>query len=109
MVSIQRCFDYWEELGVKGAVIRIYGRIEAFSIGDKLNDRVAHIHFEKANPEIRGLYQVINRDFIMHEFADTLFVNREEDLGIPGLRQAKMEYHPDHFAEKYNVMLASNE
>ncbi len=45
----------------------------------------------------------------MHEFADTLFVNREEDLGIPGLRQAKMEYHPDHFAEKYNVMLASNE
>lgn len=109
MVSIQRCFDYWEELGVKGAVIRIYGRIEAFSIGDKLNDRVAHIHFEKANPEIRGLYQVINRDFIMHEFADTLFINREEDLGIPGLRQAKMEYHPDHFAEKYNVMLASNE
>lgn len=71
-----------------------------------MNDQVAHIHFEKANPEIRGLYQAINRDFILHEFADTEFVNREEDLGVPGLRQAKMEYNPDHFAEKYNVVLA---
>ena len=70
-----------------------------------MNDQVAHIHFEKANPEIRGLYQAINRDFILHEFADTEFVNREEDLGVPGLRQAKMEYNPDHFAEKYNVVL----
>ena len=106
--SIGLCFDNWDALGVKGAVIRIYGKIEAFTIGDKMNDQVAHIHFEKANPEIRGLYQAINRDFILHEFADTEFVNREEDLGVPGLRQAKMEYNPDHFAEKYNVVLAGS-
>ena len=54
---------------------------------------------------MRGLYQAINRDFILNEFKDTEFVNREEDLGIEGLRKAKNEYHPDHFAEKYNVTL----
>jgi hypothetical protein len=104
-VSIKRCFDNWDALGVRGGLIRIYGKIEAFTVGDLMNERVAHVHYEKANPNIRGLYQAINRDFIRHEFADTEFVNREEDLGIPGLRQAKMEYHPDHFAEKYDVTL----
>lgn len=98
-------FDNWEALGTKGAVIRIYGKIEAFTAGMFLNERVAHVHFEKANPDIRGLYQAINRDFLMHEFSGTEFVNREEDMGVPGLRQAKMEYNPDHFAEKYNVVL----
>ena len=97
------CFDNWDALGVKGAVIRIYGRIEAFTNGDLINPEMAHVIFEKANPKIRGLYQAINRDFLIHEFADTKFVNREEDLGVPGLRQAKMEYNPDHFAEQYKV------
>lgn len=103
--AIKRCFDNWDALGVKGAVIRIYGKVEAFTNGDNINEKMAHIIFEKANPEIRGLYQAINRDFLMHEFADTEFVNREEDLGLPGLREAKMGYHPDHLTEKYDVVL----
>ncbi len=93
----------WEALSMKGAMIRIYGKVEAFTAGTLLNERVAHIFFEKANPDIRGLYQAINRDFLSHEFAETEFVNREEDMGVPGLRQAKTEYNPDHFAEKYDV------
>ena len=103
--ALQLCFDNWEALQMKGAVIRIYGKVEAFTNGDLVNPDMAHIFFEKANPEIRGLYQAINRDFLIHEFADTEFVNREEDLGLEGLRQAKMEYNPDHFAEKYDVVL----
>lgn len=103
--AINLNFENWDALGTKGAIIRIYGKIEAFTTGTFLNERVAHIHFEKANPEIRGLYQAINRDFLVHEFSTTEFTNREEDLGVPGLRQAKMEYHPDHFAEKYDVVL----
>ena len=103
--AIKRCFDHWDALGVKGAVIRIYGKVEAFTNGDSINEKMAHIIFEKANPEIRGLYQAINRDFLMHEFAETEFVNREEDLGLPGLREAKMGYHPDHLTEKYDVVL----
>ncbi len=104
--AIARALAHWDALGMKGAVIRIYGRIEAVTMGNRLSERVAHIHFEKANPDIRGLYQAINRDFLLREFSDTEFVNREEDIGLPGLRQAKLEYHPDHFAEKYTVLPA---
>ena len=77
--------------------------MEAFTNGDLVNDKLAHIIFEKANPDIRGLYQAINRDFLIHEFADTEFVNREEDLGLPGLREAKLAYNPDHLTVKYDV------
>lgn len=103
--AMKICFDNWDELGVKGAIIRIYGKVEAFTNGDLVNERMAHIIFEKANPNIRGLYQAINRDFLIHEFADTEFVNREEDLGIEGLREAKMGYNPDHLTEKFDVVL----
>ena len=68
-----------------------------------LNEHMALIHIEKANPTIRGLYQAINNEFIRHEFAETQFINREEDMGLPGLRMAKESYNPDHFAEKYDA------
>lgn len=55
---------------------------------------------KKQNPDIRGLYQAINNEFIRHTFADVEFINREEDMGLPGLRQAKESYNPDHFAGK---------
>ena len=54
--------------------------MEAFSIGEILNDRIALIHIEKANPDIRGLYQAINNEFIRHEFSEVEFINREEDM-----------------------------
>ena len=60
-------------------------------------------HIEKANQEIRRLYQFINQQFILNEFPDSKFVNREEDLGIAGLRKAKLSYHPLRFVEKYSV------
>ena len=63
--------------------------------------------FEKANPDIRGLYQAINNEFIRHEFSEVEFINREEDMGLPGLRQAKESYNPDHFAEKYDAVYAN--
>lgn len=107
--AIDLALNHWDALELKGAVIRIYGKIEAFTVGNLINPKMAHIHFEKANPDIRGLYQVINRDFLIHEFSETEFVNREEDVGEPGLRQAKMEYHPDHFAEKYDVTLKAKD
>ena len=56
---------------------------------------------------IRGLYQAINNEFIRHEFSNVEFINREEDMGLPGLRQAKESYNPDHFAEKYDAVYAN--
>ena len=68
-----------------------------------MNDRMALIHIEKANPDIRGLYQAINNEFIRHEFSNVEFINREEDMGLPGLRQAEESYNPDHLQK--NMML----
>ena len=65
---------------------------------------MAVVHVEKANPNIRGLYPMINKMFLENEFPDVDFVNREEDLGIEGLRKAKLSYYPDRFVEKYTVM-----
>ena len=72
-------------------------------MGEYINPNMALIHIEKANPVIRGLYPFINQQFLVHEFSDAEFVNREEDLGIEGLRKAKLSYHPVRFVEKYTV------
>ncbi len=104
--AINLLFDHWDELKLKGGAIKLFGRVEAFSIGELLNDRTALIHIEKADPSIRGLYQAINTEFIRHEFSEVEFINREEDMGLPGLRQAKESYNPDHFAEKYDACYA---
>ena len=88
---------------LKIAGIFIDGKLEAFTMGEYLNPNMALIHIEKANPFIRGLYPFINQQFLVNEFSDVEFVNREEDLGIEGLRKAKLSYHPVKFVEKYTV------
>ncbi|HDZ62888.1 MAG TPA: DUF2156 domain-containing protein, partial [Nitrospirae bacterium] len=62
------------------------------------------IHVEKATPDIPGLYQVINQEFLMNEAVDCRFVNREQDLGVQGLRNSKMSYNPVRFFKKYQIM-----
>ena len=85
----------------------MFGRVEAFSIGELLNDKMALIHIEKANPDIRGLYQAINNEFIRHEFSEVEFINREEDMGLAWSSSSKESYNPDHFAEKYDAVYAN--
>lgn len=97
--------DNFSKLGLFGGAILIDGRMEAFSIGELLNHEMFVVHFEKGNPNIRGIYQVINQEFCKHAFPDITYVNREEDMGIEGLRQAKEGYHPVKFAEKYDITL----
>lgn len=91
-------------LNVRMSGVYIDGQLEAFTIGsyNPLED-MAIIHIEKANPEIRGLYQFINQQFLIHEFPDVKLVNREDDLGQEGLRRAKMSYNPCGFARKYLI------
>lgn len=104
--AIKRIFKNYEKLRdtLKISGIYIDSKLEAFSIGEMLNDNMAVIHVEKANADIRGLYPYINQQFLLNEFSDVEFVNREEDLGIEGLRKAKLSYHPVKFAEKYTVI-----
>ncbi|MCG4734691.1 phosphatidylglycerol lysyltransferase domain-containing protein, partial [Casaltella massiliensis] len=82
----KRIFKNYEKLKdtLKISGIYIDSKLEAFSIGEMLNDNMAVIHVEKANADIRGLYPYINQQFLLNEFSDVEFVNREEDLGIEG-------------------------
>ena len=85
--------------------IFIDGRLEAFSMGAyNPVEKMACIDIEKGNPEIPGIYQVINQQFLLHEFPDAVLVNREDDVGLPGLRHAKESYHPVGYERKYMVL-----
>lgn len=99
--AIRRALINYKELGLKGCVIKIDGKIAAFSFGTALNENTAVILIEKASGNYQGIYQVINRDFLRYAFYDMEFVNRQEDMGDEGLRRAKMTYNPVAFAEKY--------
>lgn len=84
--------------------IYIDGELKAFSIGDyNEREKMAIISIEKADSSIQGLYQMINKEFLVHEFPDALIVNREDDVGIEGLRKSKMSYHPIAFERKYTL------
>jgi len=91
---------YRKELNLIGGAIRTAGRIVSLTLGEKSGDDMFIIHFEKAFADINGAYQMINQQFITHELSDFTYVNREEDLGIEGLRKAKESYYPVFMAEK---------
>ena len=105
-IGINKIFNNYKYLKGRLKIAGIYvdSKLEAFTMGELINSNMALIHIEKANPNIRGLYPYINQQFILNEFKNVEFVNREEDLGIPGLRKAKLSYHPIKFVEKYTVM-----
>jgi hypothetical protein len=89
------------QLGLTGAAIVVNGSVVAFSLGEPLNPETAVIHVEKANPEFPGSYAVINQEFCRHAWSKFIYVNREQDLGDQGLRQAKLSYFPDHLVSKF--------
>ncbi len=99
--AIRRTLEHYEALDLIGAAVRIEGRIEAYSVGELLRPDTAVVHFEKAMTEFDGLYQVINQWFCREALPEVEFVNREQDLGIPGLRRAKESYNPHHMVHKY--------
>ena len=79
------------------------GRVTAFSIGEKLNRDTFVIHIEKADPDVRGLYAVINQLFAQNEGSAYNYINREQDLGDAGLKKAKESYHPASMIRKFKV------
>ncbi|MFA6308911.1 MAG: phosphatidylglycerol lysyltransferase domain-containing protein [Clostridia bacterium] len=95
----------YERLGVKGTIIMVDGVYEAFAAGEMLNTDTAVIHIEKANSKINGLYTYINQAFAQKEWADAEFINREQDLGVEGLRKSKLSYNPAKFVKKYIISL----
>ena len=103
--SIGIIFDNFDVLGLKGGVIEIMGEIVAFTIGEGQNDNCAIIHVEKADTSYEGIYAAINNEFVTNTMKEYEFVNREEDMGIDGLRKAKLSYRPHHMVEKYKCII----
>jgi hypothetical protein len=99
--AIYEALKNYRLLKFKGGVVLIDGKVEAFSFGEILNPETAVIHVEKANPEIPGLYTAINQMFASDSWSDVKYINREQDLGLEGLRKAKESYYPVHMIEKY--------
>ena len=106
-VAIRDMFAHFEDLELIGGAIRVDGIIQAYAVGEELTSGTAVCHFEKAMPGLRGLGQLINQWFAIYSLSDFEFENREQDLGIPGLRQAKESYHAHHMVEKYSAWFPS--
>jgi hypothetical protein len=101
--AVRAVLTNFEELDYKGAALSIDSSIEAFSLGEQLNLDTAVIHAEKANPDIPGLYSAINQLFSQNTWSHLEYTNREQDLGIEGLRKAKESYFPHHMVNKYTI------
>lgn len=101
--AVKTALTYFNELDYTGAAIRIGSNIEAFSLGERLNPDTAVIHIEKANPAIPGLYSAINNLFALNAWSGLEYINREQDLGVEGLRKAKESYYPHFMVNKYTV------
>ncbi len=93
----------YETLGLRGAAVLVDGRVRAFTFGTPLAPGTVVVQVEIADPALPGLAQYINREFVRRAWPDAQFVNREQDVGVPGLRKAKLSYQPSRLVRKFNV------
>lgn len=103
-LGIMNILHNFDKLDIIGAVIKIDGNIIAYSLGEILNDEYAVIHIEKGLNNYNGSYQMINYLFAQNEFAKCKYINREDDFGDEGLREAKESYHPAFLLKKYEIV-----
>ena len=103
--AIEEGLNNMEFLKIRGGLIRLDGQVKAFTFGEKVSEHTAVVHVEKADPNVRGLFTAINKDFVQNAWPDVQFINREEDMGKEGLRKAKESYNPIFMVKKYNTII----
>ena len=106
-VALRQAMEHYQALGLEGGLIRVYGELVAFTMGDLLNSDTYDVHFEKAYGELQGAYAMINREFarwVRGRHPNVRYLNREDDMGVEGLRKAKESYYPDQMVEKHTAM-----
>lgn len=102
--GLYRLLDHLDEIPCKIAGVYMDDELEAYTIGSYSDTlKCAFIHVEKANLKYNGLYNYINQQFLLHEFPEAVYVNREDDLGQEGLRKSKLSYQPIRLEEKYVI------
>lgn len=102
--SLRNVFQHWEQLGGMGGVLYVGNQIVAFTYGAPINHNTFDVCAEKADTRFTGAFATINREFVKQLPEQFTLINREEDLGIAGLRQSKLSYHPEQILHKYTVM-----
>ena len=102
-VALERAFDNYDALGLEGLVLMDGDTVLAFAIASRLSHDTMDIHFEKAREDADGAYPAINRAFsryLREKYPSIRYLDREEDMGIEGLRKAKLSYYPEFLIEK---------
>ena len=102
--ALTRAFAWFEELKLEGILLRTEDGIMGFSMGNRIREDTFDVNFEKALPQVNGAYPMVNREFArrLHEtYPGVQFLNREDDMGLEGLRRAKESYYPDLLLEKF--------
>ena len=106
-VALRKCMAHYDRMGLEGCLLRAAGRVVAFTMGELMGDPTVYdVHFEKAFAEVQGAYPMVNREFArwVHErHPEVRYLNREDDMGVEGLRKAKESYYPDLMVEKYSA------
>lgn len=102
-LGIEELLNNYERLELRGGIIKVDGKIVAYAIGEKLTENMGVIHIEKGILDYQGSYQMINMYVAKEEFSDVEFINREDDFGSIGLREAKLSYQPIKFLKKYSI------
>ncbi len=102
--AMQRAFAHFEELGLQGGALYVGERLVAFTYGSAVSDECFVIHIEKADTRYEGIFAMINRAFATSLDTHYEWINREEDMGLEGLRKAKLSYAPTHLVEKWSAV-----
>ena len=106
-LAMAKAFRYYEDLHMEGLALLDGDQVLAMTMGSRLSGNTFDVHFEKAREEAEGAYPAINCEFARYlrlKYPDVKFLNREEDMGLEGLRKAKLSYYPDHMVEKYQAV-----
>lgn len=101
--AMKKLLPFMEDLEISGGVLRVEEKVVAFCFGCPINERVFDVQVEKALPEYREAYTVINQEFALHLPDNFIYINREDDMGIEGLRKAKLSYKPKILLPKYFI------
>ena len=104
--AMKRFFSAYSS-SLSGLILLVKDEIIGVTVGEKINSDTALIHLEKGNTEYAGVYPFINQLIVQTYFSDTLYINREEDMGIEGLRKAKLSYNPAFLIEKFTASEAN--
>lgn len=102
-IAIKSLLDNMDALGAVGGMLKLDGKIIGFSVASGISEDTVDIHIEKAEWEIPGAYQTLNREFAERFCSGYKYINREDDMGLEGLRKAKLSYYPAEIKMKYGA------